>query len=254
MFVSRALTGKDADSVTGARRLDDGWSVLVDVVELQRIPASTSVLATYRVDTGETDAVRHLDVLTAVVAENAVLPLRFGTTAPDEQSVRDEVLAPAAPRLRDQLTTFADLVELRIDLTFDEETTLRAILADRADIRELVPAQPGSNWMEQQVRLGEAVAEALTGWIDEQGRAVMAPLTERARHAVRLPGPETQTDRWAFLVPRKDLAEMDGIVSSIRADNPSVNIEYVGPLPVLDFQAEELDAPATSPAESSWGW
>ena len=46
------LTGRAPDSVTGARSLEngDGWSVLVDVVELDRIPASTSVLATYRVD------------------------------------------------------------------------------------------------------------------------------------------------------------------------------------------------------------
>ena len=46
-----ALTGLPPGSVTGARpRPEGGWSVLVDVVELDRIPASTSVLATYRVD------------------------------------------------------------------------------------------------------------------------------------------------------------------------------------------------------------
>lgn len=45
------LTGRTAQSVTGVRRTDeDGWSILVDVVELDRIPSSTSVLATYRVD------------------------------------------------------------------------------------------------------------------------------------------------------------------------------------------------------------
>jgi len=48
----RELTGRAPDSVTGARSLEDGkgWSVLVDVVELERIPSSTSVIATYRVD------------------------------------------------------------------------------------------------------------------------------------------------------------------------------------------------------------
>ena len=48
-----AMTGKAVDSVTGVRDRDgSGWSVLVDVVELERIPATTSVLATYRVDLG----------------------------------------------------------------------------------------------------------------------------------------------------------------------------------------------------------
>ena len=46
-----ALTRKDPEAVTGVRSDDDGgWSVLVDVVELERIPSSTDVLATYRVD------------------------------------------------------------------------------------------------------------------------------------------------------------------------------------------------------------
>jgi hypothetical protein len=44
------LLGREPYSVTGARRTDDGWSVLVDVVELERVPQSTNLLATYRVD------------------------------------------------------------------------------------------------------------------------------------------------------------------------------------------------------------
>ncbi|WP_329054507.1 gas vesicle protein [Amycolatopsis sp. NBC_01488] len=45
------VTGLALHAVTGLRtRADGGWSVLVDVVELARIPDSTSVLATYRVD------------------------------------------------------------------------------------------------------------------------------------------------------------------------------------------------------------
>lgn len=46
-----AITGLTPHAVTGVRsRAGGGWSVLVDVVELARIPDSTSVLATYRVD------------------------------------------------------------------------------------------------------------------------------------------------------------------------------------------------------------
>jgi hypothetical protein len=47
----RTLTGREPDGVTGVRKTADGdWSVLVDVVELERIPATTTVMATYRVD------------------------------------------------------------------------------------------------------------------------------------------------------------------------------------------------------------
>ena len=45
-----ALNGQPADRVSGVRRTDDGWSLLVDVVDVERIPATTSVLSTYRLD------------------------------------------------------------------------------------------------------------------------------------------------------------------------------------------------------------
>ena len=46
-----ALIGRAPEAVSGIRALPDGgWSVLVDVVELERIPATTSIIATYRVD------------------------------------------------------------------------------------------------------------------------------------------------------------------------------------------------------------
>ena len=44
------LTRLEPVGATGVRREQDGWSVLVDVVELERIPSTTSVMATYRVD------------------------------------------------------------------------------------------------------------------------------------------------------------------------------------------------------------
>ncbi|OAA23367.1 Gas vesicle synthesis protein GvpO [Frankia sp. EI5c] len=48
-----ALVGQDPERVTGARRTDTGWSLLVDLTELERIPSTTSVLATYRLDVDE---------------------------------------------------------------------------------------------------------------------------------------------------------------------------------------------------------
>ena len=44
------LNGQPPDRVSGVRRGDDGWSILVDVVDVERVPSTTSVLSTYRVD------------------------------------------------------------------------------------------------------------------------------------------------------------------------------------------------------------
>jgi Gas vesicle synthesis protein GvpO len=45
------LTGKHPESLTGMKpTTDGGWSILVDILELERIPDSTSVMAIYRID------------------------------------------------------------------------------------------------------------------------------------------------------------------------------------------------------------
>ena len=44
------LTQLEPVGATGVRKEEHGWSVLVDVVELERVPSTTSVMATYRVD------------------------------------------------------------------------------------------------------------------------------------------------------------------------------------------------------------
>jgi len=44
------LTGKDPESVTGVKRSEDGWVVMVEVIEDRRIPSSTDILATYEAE------------------------------------------------------------------------------------------------------------------------------------------------------------------------------------------------------------
>jgi hypothetical protein len=59
----QGFTGKEAEGVIGLEKGDDGWKVLVDVVELRRIPNTTDVLATYEValdDDGELQGCRRL--------------------------------------------------------------------------------------------------------------------------------------------------------------------------------------------------
>jgi len=45
-----ALIPHPTEGVSGVRRTEDGWRVSVDVLEVARIPDTTSLLATYEVD------------------------------------------------------------------------------------------------------------------------------------------------------------------------------------------------------------
>ena len=44
------VSGQQPEQISGVRATDEGWSILVDVVDVERIPSTTSVLSTYRVD------------------------------------------------------------------------------------------------------------------------------------------------------------------------------------------------------------
>ena len=44
------LTGQVSEAVSGLSRTPEGWAVTVEVVELERIPRSTDILASYRVE------------------------------------------------------------------------------------------------------------------------------------------------------------------------------------------------------------
>jgi hypothetical protein len=49
----RELTGYEPVSVAGLTKVDSGWELDVDVVELERVPDTASLLATYQVTTDD---------------------------------------------------------------------------------------------------------------------------------------------------------------------------------------------------------
>jgi hypothetical protein len=44
------LVGCPAEGITGIRRNDDGWIVEVEVLEVERVPETSDVLASYQVE------------------------------------------------------------------------------------------------------------------------------------------------------------------------------------------------------------
>jgi len=47
------LTGQPAEAVSALNRTRDGWRVVLEVLELERIPRTTDILASYSVDLDE---------------------------------------------------------------------------------------------------------------------------------------------------------------------------------------------------------
>jgi hypothetical protein len=200
------------------------------------------------------DAVAHLDLLVALAADVPVLPLPLGTTAPDDDAVREEVLTPAADRLEQQLAAVADYVELRLDVAFDTDAVVAEIALGNPEIERLAArSRARGAGLSERMALGEAVAELVA---DEeavrtaQWTAELASIAERSAVLAA----DEQTRRTAYLVRRERLADADAAVARLRADAEGVAaIEYVGPLPVYSF-LDDLPAGEQPASRSRWGW
>jgi hypothetical protein len=199
------------------------------------------------------DAVPHLDLLVALVAQVPVLPLALGTVAPDDDAVRDEIMTPEADRFARQLDALQDLVELRVNLAFDSAAATAAASAD-PEVRALSQAAraPGAGFGER-MALGEAVAQRVADRTDALTEEWTRELAGVAVRSVVLSATEEDV-RIALLARRDQLPDVDDAVSRLRAlADGQAAVEYVGPLPTYSF----LDAVDTTPTPrpaSRWGW
>ena len=115
----------------------------------------------------------HSDVLHSAMERGPVLPLRFGVVMNDEESVRDDLLAPDAAALSGRLDALEGTAEFQLKGVFDSERVLAAILAGDqrlADSAALVKALPGAAGHFDRIRLGERIAER----IEQRGAVVEA--------------------------------------------------------------------------------
>jgi hypothetical protein len=200
------------------------------------------------------DAVIHLDLLVALAADVPVLPLPLGTTAPDDDAVREEVLTPAADQLERQLAAIADLVEVRLHVTFSTDALVADIAREDPEIARLAARLrgPGAGFPEQ-LALGEAVAgrvaDAETALVEEW-TAELAELADRASVLAA----DEQTRRTAYCLHRDQLADADAAVARLQeAAAGRADVEYVGPLPVYSFLDDLPPGPEPAPP-SRWGW
>jgi hypothetical protein len=207
-------------------------------------------------DTGEDapnerDALAHLEMLSRLVADGPVVPLRYGTTAADENAVRTEVLAKTARTLHGNLDRLNGVVEVHAYLRFDESAALRAVFEENQD-----DWRTGDDLdLSARIRLGEQVADRLVAWRRARAEVLLAPVSATAHAQVSLTEREHTEERHAFLVLYKDVDTVRAAVAEL-SNSGAVDAECVGPLPAYSFLAESTDTATNAdrtPA-SRWGW
>lgn len=212
------------------RRLaDDRIAALVSDVEPDRLKFGREAMTT------------HARVLEeALGAADTVLPMRFGTVMPGDDSVRDDLLRARGPQLRDQLDGLSGTVEFKLRGTYAEQQLMREVVeADRevARLRESVRQAPDDATYYARIQLGELVAASVERIRQADAAAILdrlAPLALAVQTAE--PGHERVALEASFLIARDRIAQFDEAVEDVgRAHAERIRFKYTGPLPPHSF-------------------
>lgn len=178
----------------------------------------------------------HQNVLAETGAAGCVLPMRFGSVAPDDSSVTG-VLAERAEHYIERLDALDGKVEYNVKASHVEEAVLHQVMADSPDLRALAEAnrQSGGGSYEQRLQLGEMVAAAVKAKEAEDAADVQHHLTPLA--AATALGPESTG--WlvnvSFLVDRDGAAGFLEAAEELRKSRPHLEVRVNGPLPPYSF-------------------
>ncbi|GAA5210417.1 GvpL/GvpF family gas vesicle protein [Streptomyces thinghirensis] len=178
----------------------------------------------------------HQNVLSEAGAGGCVLPMRFGSVAPDDSAVT-AVLAERAEHYKERLGALDGRVEYNVKANHVEEAVLHHVMAENPEIRALAESnrQSGGGSYESKIQLGEMVAAAIQGK-EAEDAVVLERALEPVADAVSV-GPESTG--WlanvSFLVKQDSAEEFLAAVERARGDMPHLEVRVNGPLPPYSF-------------------
>jgi Gas vesicle synthesis protein GvpL/GvpF len=196
------------------------------------------------------DLLAHQNVLSEAGAGGCILPMRFGSVAPDDDTVTG-VLAERSEHYQERLRTLDGKVEYNVKATHDEEAVLHRVMSDNPDVRAMAEAnrQAGGGSYDDRLRLGEMVVAAVKAREAEDAGTVQRAL-EPVADAISV-GPESSG--WlanvSFLVERDGAASFLETVDQLRKDHPHLDLRVNGPLPPYSF----VDPGPAEPAGTAAG-
>ncbi len=188
--------------------------------------------------------VNHQQVLEEAMAQTTVLPVKFGTVAPDERAVC-RMLTQGGDLLGTRLAEFNDRLQIevvaqwRLDQVFAE-------IATEAEVAELRQTALSGGGTEASLRLGQAVKTAL----DRRRTALSAELyAELGTVATDMTAHQPLNDHVALdvavLLDRMDVGSLDGLLNRLDSKMAGqLNFRSIGPLPPMNFATVEVTFPS----------
>ncbi len=182
----------------------------------------------------------HTEVLNDAVAAGTVLPLSFGTTFPDADTLVGELLASRGAELKRLLEQLEGRVELTVKAFYRPDVVLAEIVRSNpriAGLREATRGRPEAATHGARLELGTAVAAELEARSRRDAAAILEALRPLAVDVRVDETPiEHQVVRASLLVARWDVPAVDAAMDDLaRRHAGRIDFKYVGPLAPHSF-------------------
>ncbi|MFE2638518.1 GvpL/GvpF family gas vesicle protein [Streptomyces scopuliridis] len=181
------------------------------------------------------DLSAHHEVQERLLSERAVLPMRFGLTAADDDAVR-AALSEHAELYSERLAELEGRVEFNLKASEDEGVLLRQVIEESDEVRRLNEAtREGGGTYEERLALGELVAQEVGARQD----SLTAELTEALRPCASAESEGATSEYFlnvSFLVDRDRVREFTSAAEKLAERyGPDVELRLRGPLPPYSF-------------------
>ncbi|MEV6128518.1 GvpL/GvpF family gas vesicle protein [Streptomyces violaceusniger] len=180
------------------------------------------------------DLLAHQELAMALAVDGPVLPMRFGMIAPDEESVRQQLLSS-----QNDCLAALERVDGRVEMNLKALPTdagLGTLVREDPEVSRLRTAARRAPGYEASVRLGEAVARGLGRRAAAAAAAVLAELSAVADAKVHGPEVEGCVLNVSFLLDRREERRFHGVVERFAAGHRDrVELRLTGPLPCYSF-------------------
>lgn len=191
------------------------------------------------IDPTRRNMLAHTALLERAMAQATVLPMRFGTIAPDEATLA-RCLANHAAAFRGALDAIAGRVELGVKASWKEGIVFREIVEQDAALRGLrdrLRTRPQAETYHDRIELGRRVEAALAARRTEEAGAILQALSPLAEAEAGLKEvEESMILNRAFLVPRAQETAFDAAMQDLAATHGArIEFRYVGPVPPYNF-------------------
>ncbi|GCB43994.1 GvpL/GvpF family gas vesicle protein [Streptomyces sp. NL15-2K] len=184
------------------------------------------------------DLVAHQELQERLMADGAVLPMRFGMLAPDDAAVRTALEQKGEEYTR-RLTELQGTTEFNLKAARAQEDLLREVLDESNEARRLNErTRDGNGTYEERVALGEVVARQVDARQRLLADQVVEQLSGLARAKVEAAPAQDDFLNVSFLVERARAHEFTEAGRRLARDyGEAYDFRLRGPLPPYSFAA-----------------